>query len=297
MNASSLNPGQGAPQPHPARGGALDRIRYRPGGYKRIEGRVASCILADPNRFVRESIVSFAGRAEVSTGSVSRFARLLGFDGFRELKLAVAADLPPASVSRMEGAQLGTLAAYIEEQVRALLFIGAEVEETQFRRAAEAIAQARGIDLVAIGSSASIAHAMLFSLTLMGFRARFLPDSAEQPAAAAFNTRDDALIAISFSGRTRAVVDAAERAAEAGATVIALTCNARSPLMRHAHIAVVADVRDTANSGREWPFRTALLALSRALTLEVGQRLPPRERRQRQQKWTSGRFGIRYEDA
>jgi RpiR family carbohydrate utilization transcriptional regulator len=275
----------------------LDRIRYRPAGYKRIEGRIASCILADPHRFVRESIVSFSNRAEVSTGSVSRFAGLLGFTGFRELKLAVAADLPAPPSNRAKDAEPGTLAAYIDEQVRALLFIGSEVDELQFRRAAEAIAQARGIDLVAIGSSASIAHAMLFSLTLMGFRARFLPDSAEQPAAAAFNTPDDALIAVSFSGRTRAVVDAAERAAEAGATVIALTCNARSPLMRHAHIALVADVRETGNAGREWPFRTALLALSRALTLEVGERLPPRERRQRQQKWTSGRFGIRYDHA
>jgi DNA-binding MurR/RpiR family transcriptional regulator len=288
--------GEGA-HPASARDGVLDRIRYRPVGYKRIEGRIASCILGDPNRFVRESIISFSSRAEVSTGSVSRFARLLGFAGFRELKLAVAADLPAPSSNRAKGAEPGTLAAYVDEQVRALLFIGAEVDELQFRRAADAIAQARGIDLVAIGSSASIAHAMLFSFTLMGFRARFLPDSAEQPAAAAFNTPDDALIAVSFSGRTRAVVDAAERAAEAGATVIALTCNARSPLMRHAHIALVADVREIGSSGREWPYRTALLALSRALTLEVGERLPPRERRQRQQKWTSGRFGIRYEDA
>ncbi len=158
-------------------------------------------------------------------------------------------------------------------------------------RAARALANARHVDLVATGSSASVANAMLFSLNVVGVHARQLPDSSEHAAAAALLGEDDVLVAISFSGRTKGTVDAASRAHEAGATVIALTCTARSPLLGHADIAVVVDA-----SGRlEWPVRTGLYAVARAVTLEVADHLRPAELQRRRAKWSSGRFDIRYD--
>ncbi|HLF80057.1 MAG TPA: SIS domain-containing protein, partial [Dehalococcoidia bacterium] len=112
---------------------------------------------------------------------------------------------------------------------------------------------------------------------------------------AAFLGPGDCLLAISFSGRTRAIVDAASRAEKAGATVIALTCTAKSPLLRHTGIALVAD----AHKGKfkaEWPLRTAMASVARAFCLYAADQLSEEELGSRRATWTSGRFGLRYED-
>jgi DNA-binding MurR/RpiR family transcriptional regulator len=155
------------------------------------------------------------------------------------------------------------------------------------------ISRARQIDLAATGATAAVAQSLLFSLTINGLHARFLPDAAEQGAAAAFLNEQDCLIAISVSGKTRPIVDAAARAAASGATVIALCGTSRAPLLRHAGLSLVID----ALKGRfqEAPIRTAMLAVSRALVQYVADQLPQDELRKRRGTWSSGRFGLRYE--
>jgi len=71
--------------------GILARIRYRPSAQSAIEARIAAAILEDPDRVARESIVAFARRTSVSTGSVVRFAKLVGLAGYQDLRLALAA--------------------------------------------------------------------------------------------------------------------------------------------------------------------------------------------------------------
>jgi DNA-binding MurR/RpiR family transcriptional regulator len=124
---------------------------------------------------------------------------------------------------------------------------------------------------------------------------RFLADSAEQGAAAAFLEAGDCLLAISFSGRTRATVDAAERAARGGASVIVLSCNRHGPLLRHATVRLVIDARSH-RIDSEWPMRTAMLAVTRALTLYVADEFSQDELGLRRSTWASGRFGMRYDD-
>jgi hypothetical protein len=115
--------------------------------------------------------------------------------------------------------------------------------------AASALSPARRNDLAATGSSSVVSQSLLFSLTLLGLHVRFLPNSSEHGAAAAFVGPGDCLVAVSFSGRTRATVDAAARASKAGATVIVITCNRRGPILRHAGIAIVLDARQV-HTGR-----------------------------------------------
>lgn len=279
----------------PSLDGVLSRIRYRPTGFNPIEGRIATAILEDPRRVAHESIVDFAGRTSVSTGSVVRFAKLLGFAGYHELKLAIAesgaegiAKAPAAHISRFRG--------YMDEQMKAMLFAAEQVDTMSIEMAAAALARARKVDIAATGASAVAGQSLLFSLTLLGLHVRFLPDASEQGAAAAFVGPGDCLIAISYSGLTRATVDAAARAANGGATVIVLTCNRRGPLLRHASIATLLDARQT-RLDAEWPLRTAMLAVTRALSLYVADEFSQDELQSRRGAWASGRFNMRYEDS
>jgi RpiR family carbohydrate utilization transcriptional regulator len=275
--------------------GILDRIRYRPVGANTIEARIALAILEDPERVARESITSFARRISVSTGSVVRFAKLMGVGGYQELKLALAEARGSGRTTQPAAGQTSRFRVYMDEQIRATLLAAEEIEPQNIDRVAIALANAERVDIVAMGASVAVATALQFSLTLLGLHVRFLPDPAEQGAAAAFIGRGDVLIAVSYSGRTRAIVDAATRAAAAGATVVSLTCSPRSLLARNSTINIVMD----AGKGKfrsEWPSRTAMTAVARALTLSVADQMPADELRRRRLTWTSGRFGIRYEN-
>jgi DNA-binding MurR/RpiR family transcriptional regulator len=271
----------------------ISRIRYRPSGFTPVEGRIAAAILEDPLLVSRESIVKLARRVSVSTGSIVRFTRILGLSGFRELKLALAESTARSGPEIRNRAHASRFRACMDEQVRAITLATETIETTTLEAAAYLIAHARSIDLAATGSSAGIAQTLLFSFTLMGLHARLLPDSGEQGAAAAFLSEGDCLIVISVSGRTRTTVDAALRAATSGATVIAICGNQRSPLMRHAGISLLIDSQ-AGKFGAEWPVRTAMLALSRALILYVAEQLPQRELDHRRSTWSSARFGLRY---
>lgn len=271
---------------------ALDRIRYHVPGYKPIEARIASAILEDPHAFTRMSIVEFSQRIAVSAGSVVRFAQLHGFSGFRELKLAVARDAPTtASLPAMDETPF---TARIDAQVRALL-LARSSSGAAVSRAAGHIAGARHVDIAASGASWAIASALQFSFTALGLHARALPDPGEQAAAAAHLGSDDVIVVISCSGRTRASVDAARRAREAGAFVVSLTCGSRSPLATHTDLAIALDERAPAPSD-EWPLRAAMYAIASALVLEIADALPAPEVRRRRSKWSSGRSAIRYDD-
>jgi DNA-binding MurR/RpiR family transcriptional regulator len=271
--------------------GILNRVRYPPSGFNPVEARIAAAILEDPGLVSRESILSLAKRTSVSTGSVVRFARLMGTGGFKELKLALAAAAAQQgpTTARPGASHLQTS---LDEQIRAITLAAESIDQMALEQAAYVISRARQVDLSATGSTAAIAQSLLFSLTLYGLHARFLPDAAEQGAAAAFLTEQDCLIAVSASGKTRPIVDAAMRASASGATVIALCGSSRAPLLRHASLSLVIDAQR--GKFQEGPIRTAMLAVSRALTQYVADQLPQDELRKRRGTWSSGRFGLRY---
>jgi RpiR family transcriptional regulator, carbohydrate utilization regulator len=273
----------------------LSRIRYLPSGLSAIEAQIAAGILEEPDRVLRESITTFARRTSVSTGSVVRFAKLLGLGGYADLKLAIATATAQGRNSPARRANGSRFSSYMDEQVRAMLFAREEIEPMRLEAAAAVLVNARRVDIAATGSSLQVAHGLLFSLTLLGLHVRFLPDTSEQAAAAAFIGPGDCLIAVSFSGKTRAIVDAASRASHAGATVIALTCSANSPLIQSASLALMLDAR-RGKFTTEWPLRTAMVAVGRALMLYVADQLSEGDLNHRRSTWSSGRFGLRYQE-
>ena len=273
--------------------GILARVRYRPAGFNPVEARIAAAVLEDPARVCHESIVSFARRISVSTGSVVRFSKLLGLAGFHDLKLAIAAETAPERLPIRETAPVSRFRSIMDEQVRAIALATEEIDPTSLDAAAFLLSRAPKVDIAATGASTAIAQTLLFPLTLYGVHVRLLGDSSEQGAAAAFLGEGDCLVAISVSGLTRPIVDAASRAAASGATVIAMTCNPRAPLLKYSSLKLVVDGQKGRFTG-EAPLRTALIAVSRALVSYVTQHMPVEELNHRRSKWSSGRFGLRY---
>jgi RpiR family carbohydrate utilization transcriptional regulator len=276
----------------------LQRIRYFPGGYTPVEAELASAILEDPERVTRESITSLCNRTAVSAGSVIRFARRLGFSGLRELKLAIAQEIGRTSIAETsEAPPTDGLEGRIEHQIQALAHVRSSINPAAYERACVVLAEAKNVDIVASGASAALGEYALFLLTVRGAHVRFLRDPWDQAAAAGFLVEGDVMLALSYSGRSKGVVDAAERAHRGGAQVLAVTCNAKAPLLHHASAELVVDVRQMRRVESEWVVRTALFGLMNALLLDTLDRAGEDERGTQRRTWASGRYGMRYSDA
>ncbi|WP_405848674.1 hypothetical protein [Streptomyces sp. NBC_01518] len=68
----------------------LDRIRERVPQLRASEEKVATVVLGDPERVIRESVAALAQRAEVSEPTAMRFASGRGFDGYQDFKMQLA---------------------------------------------------------------------------------------------------------------------------------------------------------------------------------------------------------------
>jgi len=270
----------------------LDRLRYHERGYTEVEAAIASTVLGDTERAIVEPIGALASRAGVSTGSVVRFARVMGFPGYRAFKYALASQHPPEAPSNL--GEPSAAVALLESQARAVQLAAQTIDGDSLRLAAEVLSAASGIDIVGVGAASATARAAEFQLTVAGLRCRRIEDPSEAAAAAAFLGPMGALLAISHSGRTRAMVDAAARARQARAAVIAVCSAPRSPLARKATHLLAVDASRTRYGDDELPFRAAHLAIVQALTVAVVDSLDPDQRSSRKATWASARFEMRY---
>src|SRR5437762_14277150 len=76
----------------PSVDGVLVRIRSRLPEFTGALRRVAEQVLADPAAASRATIVELAERSGTSPATVTRFCRALGFDGYADLRIGIAAE-------------------------------------------------------------------------------------------------------------------------------------------------------------------------------------------------------------
>src|SRR5262249_52601924 len=75
----------------------LARVRARLPEFTGALRRVAELVLADPASAARSTIVELAEGSGTSPATVTRFCRALGFEGYAELRLAIAGETGRAS--------------------------------------------------------------------------------------------------------------------------------------------------------------------------------------------------------
>jgi DNA-binding MurR/RpiR family transcriptional regulator len=209
--------------------------------------RIAAMILQDPRWAMQANVEELAARAEVSAPTIVRFARVVGCDGLRDLKLKLAAALAVGapylhrSVSGDDSAAdvvrnvVGSVTSVLSEWQRQL--VPADIE-----RAAEAMHRARRVDCFGTGATSHfLAQDMQARLFRLGITTNAFSDAHLQLVAAATQTKADVLFAISFVGRMPALLEAAAVAKAHGATIVALT-RTHTPLAAMADIVLGIDV-------------------------------------------------------
>ncbi|HKN91325.1 MAG TPA: MurR/RpiR family transcriptional regulator [Acidimicrobiia bacterium] len=240
------------------------------------ERRVAAVVADDPEAVAFGTVADVARRAGASGATVVRLAAKLGFDGFVELQAAVreemARRLRPASerIRRpAAGDVLGTALAVEMANVAATL---EGVDRSSFELAIRLLTRRRSERVMVLSGDASSGVATLFAGELSMLRPGVvLVDGSEVRVARLLADAGpaDVAVVLDLARYDRAVLDAAGRAAERGAALVALTDSALSPL---ASAAVVSFTASVTGAG---PFdsHVGLLALANALLAGVAARL------------------------
>lgn len=201
------------------------------------EKRVGAYVHEHPE-VIHQSISELVEVSKLGYGTIIRFCQKLGCRGFQEFKLLLATEaVRDSGVDGNEEAD--TLHAIVDHMKGDLQRTFQQLDREQLTRAAKALCNAELAVCVGVASSAPLALNLEWKIKRLGIRSSCISDGYLMGVEASLLNDRCVLAAISSSGTTKDVVSAAQLAKSAGATVIALTNFAKTPLIDVADIRLV----------------------------------------------------------
>ncbi|HSR30872.1 MAG TPA: MurR/RpiR family transcriptional regulator [Anaerolineae bacterium] len=199
------------------------------------ERKVGEYLLQHPRDAVNLTIVTLGKLSGVSTTTVSRFCRRMGFDGCRQMKIALAREWgTPSTLVYIESQPDDTLASVAQKifaaNIQALHDIQRSLDLTVLDQIVEAMMHARRVDLYSAGGAGIAARELHFKCMHLGINANAFLDSQIQVMSAASLSSEDVGIGISHTGMQSQVAQALSLAREGGALTVALTSYPGTPV-------------------------------------------------------------------
>lgn len=211
------------------------------------ERRVALWVLDHIDKTTRQSMSAIAQATDVSDTTVLRMCRAAGFEGFTDLKLALARE--PALVMSEKPAAPPTdgmqaVRDMFRANMQALQDTMSVLDEAALNKAIDLIAGAKHILVGGVGGSGIVAQAFYQRCFRLGLRCDAPVDSQLQIMHAGLTRPGDLVVAISYSGITSDPVLLLQEARARGASTLCITGNSRSPLAKLADIVLVSVSRE-----------------------------------------------------
>jgi DNA-binding MurR/RpiR family transcriptional regulator len=207
------------------------------------ERRVALWMLEHIDSTIRQSMSAIAQATDVSDTTVLRMCRTAGFEGFTDLKLALAQEprevqADPSTEPQTSDLQAaGKLFRAIAQALNDTLGV---LDEATLAKAIDLIANARHILVGGVGGSGIVAQAFYQRCIRLGLRCDAPVDSQLQIMHSALTGPGDLVVAISYSGITSDPVLVLQEARARGAATLCITGNSSSPLARLADVVLVS---------------------------------------------------------
>jgi DNA-binding MurR/RpiR family transcriptional regulator len=268
---------------HKPASSVLIRVRGAMPSLRPAEQRVGEAVLADPAAISESSITTVARQCMTSETTVLRFCRAIGLGGYPELRIALARAAqreetdqgarPPVNGTIGENDSVADVVAKISyADSRAVEETGAALDVAALTAAIEAVRTAGRIDIYGIGASALVAHDLHQKLHRLGLISFSWSDPHLALTSAAVLEVGDVALGISHTGTTIDTLDALRVARQRGATTIAVTNFAKSPITEQADVVLTTAARETTFRSGAMASRIAQLALIDCLFSGVAQR-------------------------
>jgi len=214
----------------------LDRAtRLRP-GMSKGQRRIADLLVREGHGSAFFTASDVAGRADVSESTVVRFAQFLGYEGYLEMRQALAAEAQQGMAKQARFLEAPTRAASAlvevartsQDNIQRML---SQVDESQLDEVMQLFMQSRTRVLIGRGISHHMAGLLGYLLFLVGIPnvAGHASDLSLQVAAL---DREDLLVAFSFHPYSLETLDAAAFAKKRGVPVLAFTDREDAPLAK-----------------------------------------------------------------
>lgn len=247
----------------------LRRLHLLRGDAGVASGRVIDYILHDPQRFLTLTIADLSDATQTSDATVVRLVQAMGFGGFQEFKLQLSRSLAVTRASNIT-VDPGDPAVAVLRKVfdGAGVGLGDTLEHLDleaFSAAVQACAESRHVALIGLGWSGLVALDGQQRALRLGLSCGAHTDPSTFLQVCSMLEPTDVLMAVSFSGTSPEVVNAARLARSAGATVVAVTGLGRTPLTRAAHHVLTSSAPGDAYRPEGLNVRFAQLCLLDAL--------------------------------
>jgi RpiR family carbohydrate utilization transcriptional regulator len=262
------------------------------------EQQVLKAVRLDFEATTRMTIAELAKAADVSQPTVTRFCRSIGCASFADFKINLATTLTVAAAYLQPDRQFdddaGQLAqAIMSRAVNVMRDALNGLDTDAVARAISAISQARRVDIYGQGGgSASLVEDAKLRLFRMGVPVCAYIDGHQQRMSAATLGKGDVVLAISNSGRSKAVAEALQIANSFGATTIALS-RPDTPIADGADILIPVVVAEDEKVFSPTPSRYAhMLVIDTIASGVAAERGPEAREKLRRVRYTVASIGI-----
>lgn len=249
------------------------------------ERKVAELMSEDPGRVAQMTITELAEHTSTSTATVVRAAKSLGFEGYPQLRFALATQA--GRTDSLTGTEVPRVADIVDaDDASAIMAKLAAFEASQIAATSQ-LASPEALEVTAaklvraprrcafgIGSSGLVAQDLTQKITRIGLAAAAYVEHDAALVAASLLGPDDIVLAISHSGETPGTVEPARQAHRAGASVTAITGSARSTLARLADSVLLTAGVELGLRSAAVGSRTSQLLVVDALFVRVTQLAP-----------------------
>ncbi|EGO6608280.1 MurR/RpiR family transcriptional regulator [Enterococcus faecalis] len=192
----------------------------------KIENQVLDYILTHMTEISSQTIYEVAQALFVSTATISRTAKHLGYRGFQELKYAIVQSVQSESTesdSRSFQAITQQLIANVQDSFQ-------QMDEAKVAEMLKMIEGANTIEVFGVGGSFPICTDFARKLTFLGKKAYARSDWDEQAAAVKNLDGQDLAIFVSYTGETKGILAYARVAQEQQVPMISLISTKGSTL-------------------------------------------------------------------
>lgn len=238
--------------------------------------RIAEYVARNAERMPYLTVDEIAGDLGVSIASVSRFARFVGYDGFKQLKSSFR-DAAQATPRRKLEARLSVLdeadliGQHIGSEIGHLDATARSIDRSRFDRAIDLLTASRRLFVYAAGPNEALSHLLSFRFGRFGYDVRPIGrDNARLAERVAQMREDDCLVCFGFFRESDEATILLKAAGARGVGTILITDLHVSTMGEHAEVVI----RTERGRQAEYHSLTVPVAVIDCLILGVARRLP-----------------------
>lgn len=238
------------------------------------EKNIADYIIEHQQHIIHSTINEIAETLNVADATVFRFCKRIGFSGFQEMKITLAAEItkPIQQIHEeiSEQDDVHTIATKVfKSNKQALENTLALLTPEAIEKATSMLSNASKIYFFGTGGSAVIAMDAYHKFLRIGIPSFAFIDAHFQLMSASQMTPNDVAVIISHSGVNKDTIHILNTVREAGAKVIAITAFPKSIIAQKANIALFTTSEETEYRSEALSSRIAQLSLIDALYVNL----------------------------